>query len=62
MLALACAHCAHVGTPLTRFVAPSGAPPKAHLPTLACAHRAHFGTTLTSVARGAYDEGANNCI
>ena len=45
--ALPCRHRTRVGTPLTRFVAPSGAPAKAQVSALPCAHRTSFGTPLT---------------
>ena len=35
------------GTPLTRFVAPQGAPPKAPVAQAACAAATHLGTPLT---------------
>ena len=37
----------HLGAPLTRFVAPKGAPPKAPAVGFAWHHRAQFGTPLT---------------
>eukprot|EP00959_Pyramimonas_sp_CCMP1952_P464714 9487086-Pyramimonas_sp.AAC.1 len=38
---------AHFGAPLTRFVAPEGAQPKAPVAAVACGSTAHFSAPLT---------------